>query len=274
MNDDLAIEVDGVSKAFFAKEGRVDALAEVSLSVRKGEFVSLLGPSGCGKSTLLSIIAGLTHPSTGTVRVAGRAAVEAKDDIGMMFQSPVLLAWRTTLKNVLLPIELDGGRAAARRKTPEARRLLERVGLTGFESKLPHQLSGGMQQRTAICRMLISQPEVLLLDEPFSALDEITRERMNLELAEIMAADGERATLFVTHSIQEAVFLSDRVMVMSERPGIIADVIDVKLPRPRTPDIITTPAFQALAREARELLNLGTPASPPSTDETSAWAPA
>lgn len=250
-----AIEAHGASKSFITVDGRVDALREVSLDVQLGEVVSLVGPSGCGKSTLLNLIAGLDYLSAGAIEVFGRSVAGVRSEIGMMFQTPVLLAWRTVLQNVLLPIEVARGRSAARAAEDEAMRLLGKVGLSGFEQKLPAQLSGGMQQRAAICRMLISDPQVLLLDEPFSALDEITRESMNLELARIMG-DGHRASVFVTHNIPEAVFLSDRVIAMTGRPGSVAGTVTVELARPRHPDISTAPEFQDPVRRVRRYLNL------------------
>ena len=174
----------------------------------------------------------------------------------MMFQSPVLLAWRTARRNVLLPVEIEGGRTAVRGAAARADELLGLVGLSGFEESYPWQLSGGMQQRVAICRMLIADPEVLLLDEPFGALDELTREHMNVELERIVGGSG-RTALFVTHNISEAVFLSDRVVVMTRRPGRIAGVVDVTLPRPRELEAVTSPEFQALVRQARDLLAAG-----------------
>jgi NitT/TauT family transport system ATP-binding protein len=250
------VEVASLEKTFSTGGERVHALQDVSLSVAPGEFVGLLGPSGCGKSTLLSIIAGLAAPTSGDVRVRGLPLTGVPKNIGMMFQTPVLLAWRSVLKNILLPIEVANGKRASRLARDRAIELIHSMGLRGFESRLPSELSGGMQQRVAIARMLITRPEVLLLDEPFSALDEITRERMNLELAEITTRERS-AVVFVTHNIQEAIFLSDRVVVMSARPGRIAGVIDITLPRPRPLEIVTSPEFQNFAKQARKLLNLG-----------------
>jgi NitT/TauT family transport system ATP-binding protein len=246
--------VRGVSKRFGAPESPVHALEGIELAVEDGEFVSLVGPSGCGKSTLLGIVAGLLRPTYGEVLVNGApVAGESPREVGMMFQSPVLLAWRTARANVQLPLEVEGGRAAVRAAAAQVDELLRLVGLSGFEDSYPWQLSGGMQQRVAICRMLIADPQVLLLDEPFGALDELTREHMNVELERIVAGSG-RTVLFVTHNISEAVFLSDRVVVMTRRPGRIAGVVDVTLPRPRELDAITSPEFQALVRQARDLL--------------------
>ncbi len=233
------------------------ALDRIDLAIEQGEFVSLVGPSGCGKSTLLGIVAGLLRPTYGEILVNGTpVAGETLAEVGMMFQSPVLLAWRTARSNVQLPLEVAGGRRAVAAAAGRVDELLGRVGLSGFEDSYPWQLSGGMQQRVAICRMLIADPQVLLLDEPFGALDELTREHMNVELERIVAGSG-RSALFVTHNISEAVFLSDRVVVMTRRPGRIAGVVDVDLPRPRDLESITTPAFQALVREVRDLLAEG-----------------
>jgi NitT/TauT family transport system ATP-binding protein len=220
--------------------------------------VSLVGPSGCGKSTLLNIVGGLLPWTTGEVMLKGRAIHDTPPEIGMMFQAPVLLEWRTARSNVLLPIEVVAGKRAAKTAVDRADKLLARVGLQEFGARYPSELSGGMQQRVAICRMLIADPEVLLLDEPFGALDEITREHMNVELRSILAAT-ESTAVFVTHNIQEAVFLSDRVVVMTERPGRIAGIVDVHLQKPREIEIVTTPEFQALVRRARDFLNLGSP---------------
>jgi NitT/TauT family transport system ATP-binding protein len=243
-----------VSKRFGTPAGPVHALDGIDLVVEQGEFVSLVGPSGCGKSTLLNVVAGLLRPTHGEVVVEGTPVVgETPHQVGMMFQSPVLLDWRTARANVLLPVEVAGGRSAVRAAEGRAGELLRLVGLDGFEESYPWQLSGGMQQRVAICRMLIADPEVLLLDEPFGALDELTREHMNVQLERIVAGSG-RAAIFVTHNISEAVFLSDRVVVMTRRPGRVAGVVEVGLPRPRELESVTSAEFQALVREVRDLL--------------------
>ena len=247
-----------MTKRFGTRDGPIVALGPIDLSVRRGEFVSLLGPSGCGKSTLLNIVGGLLPCTTGEVALEGRVIRETPAEIGMMFQAPVLLEWRTARSNVLLPMEVASGKRGARLAQDRADELLTLVGLEGFGSRYPAELSGGMQQRVAICRMLIADPDVLLLDEPFGALDEITREHMNVELRRILEATGKTA-LFVTHNIQEAVFLSDRVVVMTERPGRIAGIVEVDLGQSREMEQVTTPEFQALVRSARRLLNLGTP---------------
>ena len=258
------VEVRGVGKRFGRRDESVEAIRSVDLSLASTEFVALVGPSGCGKSTLLSIVGGLIPPSRGGVEVKGHPVKGPPPEVGMMFQNPVLLDWRTARDNVLLPIEIRGGRRAVETARRHADELLELVGLAGFEGKYPGELSGGMQQRVAICRMLIADPEVLLLDEPFGALDELTREHMNVELARIVS-DAARAAIFVTHNIQEAVFLSDRVYVITPRPGRVAGVVDVDLPRPRGLDLVTTEPFQRLAREVRRLLDIGAEIEPTET---------
>ena len=206
------------------------ALEDVTLSVAEGEFVSILGPSGCGKSTLLLIVAGLLPASAGEVRVADRPVTRAQTDVGIVFQNPVLLDWRTVIRNVLLQVESRRLDVAACR--PKALALLRSVGLEGFEEKYPFELSGGMRQRTAICRALIHDPPLLLMDEPFGALDALTREQMRLDI-ERLWLETRKTVLFITHSIPEAILLSDRVVVMSPRPGRIEQVFDIRLPRPR-----------------------------------------
>ncbi|MGQ0650931.1 MAG: ABC transporter ATP-binding protein [Betaproteobacteria bacterium] len=250
-----AIAVASVSKTFRAAEGgaAVEALRAVDLQIRPGEFVSFVGPSGCGKSTLLKLIGGLIEPTAGTIAVDGRAVTQPRRDVGVMFQTPVLFPWRTVLENVLLPVEvfgLDVGGA-----TEKARSILRLVGLEGREGAYPRELSGGMQQRTALSRVLMTDPPIILMDEPFGALDEFTRERMNLELLRIWQA-RRRTIVFVTHSIAEAVFLSDRVVVMGTAPGRVLTVIDVPLPRPRAVELLKAPEFAAAAFEVREHLGV------------------
>lgn len=254
--EDHVVEVRGVTRYFRPGGQTVHALGPIDLTIGAHRFVSLIGPSGCGKSTVLNVIAGLLPPSTGEAYVSGHRVDGTPMEVGMMLQDAVLLEWRTAKENVLLPVEIAGGRRAVKSAEERARDLLDLVGLAGFEDKYPHELSGGMQQRVAICRMLIADPEVLLLDEPFGALDEITREHMNVELERIFDAQA-KAALFVTHNIQEAVFLSDQVVVMTERPGRVAGVVEVDLPRPRDPDLVTSAEFQELVRQTRGLLNLG-----------------
>jgi NitT/TauT family transport system ATP-binding protein len=228
----------------------VRALDHVSIDERRGEFLSVLGPSGCGKSTLLMIAAGLLPPSGGTVSVAGKVVDRPRTDIGIVFQSPVLLEWRTALGNVMLQAEarrMDRGAAEKR-----ARGLLASVGLAGFEDKYPHELSGGMRQRVSICRALIHAPDYLLMDEPFGALDQLTRDQLVLDLQALWNA-RRMSVLFITHSIAEAVFLSDRVIVMTPRPGRIDRIVDVELSRPRTLAMRETQEFATLCREILDL---------------------
>jgi NitT/TauT family transport system ATP-binding protein len=227
---DPLIQLAGVSKVYQSSDGPVAALEAVSLDVGDGEFLSILGPSGCGKSTLMLLVAGLLPPSGGEIRVAGRPVSRPQTEVGIVFQNPVLLDWRTVLRNVLLQIESRGLDLAAYR--PKARELLQSVGLGGFEDKYPFELSGGMRQRTAICRALIHDPPLLLMDEPFGALDALTREQMRLDI-ERLWLERRKTVLFITHSITEAVLLSDRVVVMSPRPGRIDGVFEIGLPRPR-----------------------------------------
>jgi NitT/TauT family transport system ATP-binding protein len=247
-------EIEGLSKTY-ARNALV-ALTDVNLTIRAGEFVSVIGSSGCGKSTLLKIMAGLLPPTEGAVMLEGEPVLGPREDIGMMFQQATLFPWRTTMENVVLPIEVREGKAAARERHGDAAALLELVGLKEFAHAYPNELSGGMAQRAAICRMLVTQPAVLLLDEPFSALDELTRDFMNMEMQRICMARHATAFL-VTHSIQEAVLLSDMVYVMSPRPGRFVEAVEVDLPRPRTLQMITTPRFGALVDRIRARLDKG-----------------
>ncbi len=246
MNDRL-IDLDKVGMIYEAVSGPVEALAGISLKVGSGEFVSLVGPSGCGKSTLLRIVAGLRPATSGTVTVAGTPVTRPIPHIGMVFQQPILLKWRSILQNVLLPAELAGRNVSPLRK--RALELLDMAGLNGFAEKLPRELSGGMQQRAALCRALLLDPPLLLMDEPFGALDAMTRDDMSLELLRIWGetSASRKTILFVTHSIPEAVFLSDRVVVMSARPGRIAADFKVDLPRPRTIEYRASEAFGRLS---------------------------
>jgi NitT/TauT family transport system ATP-binding protein len=225
------IRLTGVSRTFAGRSGTVEALRGIDLAVAEGEFVAVLGRSGCGKSTLLRLISGLLPVSAGEVRVSGDQVTKPRRDIAMMFQKPALLPWRSVLDNVLLPMQIFGGKKAAHRD--RAHELLAMTGLTGFEKRLPHELSGGMQQRVALCRSLIANPRVMLMDEPFSALDALTREELSGELQRVHMELGT-TIVFVTHSIDEAVLLADRVVVLSPRPGRIREILDVKIPRPRT----------------------------------------
>jgi NitT/TauT family transport system ATP-binding protein len=225
------IRLTGVSRTFAGRSGAVEALHGIDLEIGAGEFVAVLGRSGCGKSTLLRLISGLLPVTTGEVWVSGERVTRPRRDIAMMFQKPALLPWRTVLDNVLLPMQIFGGRKAAHRD--RARELLTMTGLTGFEKRLPHELSGGMQQRVALCRSLIANPRVMLMDEPFSALDALTREELSGELQRVHMELGT-TIVFVTHSIDEAVLLADRVVVLSPRPGRIREILDIRIPRPRT----------------------------------------
>ena len=243
------IEIAGVSKTYRTQDGDVPSLRPLDFSVDDGEFLVVVGPSGCGKSTLLKLIAGLLPPSEGEIRVQGRVVTKPHSDVGIVFQSPLLLPWRSVFKNVMMPVEVKGLPKA----TYEARAhaLLKMVGLDGFENKYPWQLSGGMQQRASICRALVHDPKIVLMDEPFGALDAMTRERMNVELQRIQR-ETKKTVLLITHSIPEAVFLADRVLVMSERPGTIAAVYDVTLPRPRSLDVLADPVFVQLTQTIRK----------------------
>ena len=248
-----AVSIAGVSKRF---KGGTVALEGIELEIAQGELVSLIGPSGCGKSTLLRIIGDLIEPSQGQVVVNGKPARQARrdHDYGIVFQDPVLYEWRTVARNIALPLELGGW--DRRKRNERVREMLELVELTGFESHHPWQLSGGMQQRVSIARALSFEPALLLMDEPFGALDEMTRERLNLELLRIWEQSGS-TIVFVTHSIAEAVFLSTRVVVMSPRPGRISALVDVDLPQPRTAVTREEPRFFELVTEVREALHLG-----------------
>jgi len=229
----------------------VAALAEVTLDIAPGEFVTIVGPSGCGKTTLLRIMAGLQRPTSGAVHLLGRPVTGPSRSVGIVFQDPVLLPWRTVLDNVMLPVQVLGlDREIFRRRALE---LLALVGLSGFEGKYPHELSGGMRQRVSLARALVHDPALLLMDEPFGALDAMTREAMNLELQRIWQDSG-KTVAFITHSISEAVFLGDRVVVMSPRPGRIADVLAVELARPRDLDLMASDAFGVYARKIRQAL--------------------
>jgi NitT/TauT family transport system ATP-binding protein len=248
------VQLRGVSKEF--GRGHVQALTGIDLDIRPGEFISLIGPSGCGKSTLLRIVGDLIQPSGGEVVVNGKSAHQARvdRDYGIVFQDAVLFDWRTVEKNISLPLEMM--RWDRRRRAERVRELVDLVELKGFESHHPWQLSGGMQQRVSIARALSFDPALLLMDEPFGALDEMTRERLNLELLRIWERSGS-TVIFVTHSISEAVFLSTRVAVMSARPGRIVGLVDVDLPQPRSIETREEARFAELIREVRQLLREG-----------------
>jgi len=250
----LAVEAVGVGKVFNAgSPNQVDALVDVDLSITRGEFVSLIGPSGCGKSTLLRLFADLLEPTSGTLLVNGKSAHQARvdQDYGMAFQQSGLFEWRSVERNIELPLELKGWDKARRRE--RSREMLDLVKLTEFATHMPWQLSGGMQQRVAIARALAAHPPLLLMDEPFGALDEMTREHMQAELLRICAGT-DTTVVFVTHSIPEAVYLADRVVVMSPRPGRITDVIDVSLGRDRDELTREASAFFERVTEVREAL--------------------
>jgi len=245
------IEIRGLGKTYSTRRGPVEAVRDASFDVRDGEFVALVGPSGCGKSTILHIVAGLIERTGGTVEVLGAAARAGRHDVGIMLQRPTLLPWRSVLQNVVLPTELFKiDKAEAERR---ARDLLALVGLEGFEDKHPWELSGGMQQRASLARLLVFEPSILLMDEPFAALDEFTRERLNGELANLHETLG-RSILYVTHNIQEAVFLSDRVVVMKPHPGEVLRIVDVELPRPRRVELLNEPRTAELVAEIRKML--------------------
>jgi NitT/TauT family transport system ATP-binding protein len=250
---DSVVSINGLTKSF--RTG-VTALQDIELDIQRREFVSLIGPSGCGKSTLLRIIGDLIQPTSGTVNVNGKSAHQARldHDYGIVFQDAVLYDWRTVARNVSLPLEMLGWDRAKRKE--RVREMLELVELTGFESNRPWQLSGGMQQRVSIARALSFDPALLLMDEPFGALDEMTRERLNMELLQIWEK-AQSTVVFVTHSIPEAVFLSTRVVVMSARPGRVAQVVEIDLPHPRSAETREDPRFFEHVTAVREALAAG-----------------
>jgi NitT/TauT family transport system ATP-binding protein len=246
------IRVTHLDKLYATGHGEVHALQDIDFTVKEGEFISIVGPSGCGKSTLLKILAGLLPKTTGEVELDGTPIGGPRKDIGVVFQAPVLFPWRSVLRNVMLPPDVQKlDREFHRRKAME---LIEMVGLKGFENRFPWELSGGMQQRVGIIRALIHDPKMLLMDEPFGALDAMTRDAMNLELQRIWM-ERKKTIIFITHSIPEAVFLGDRVLVMTPRPGRIADDRHIDLPRPRPLDVMTTPAFGEHVRHVRAYFN-------------------
>jgi NitT/TauT family transport system ATP-binding protein len=252
----LAVDVRDVSLTFETSDGKVDALSSVSLQIADGEFVSFIGPSGCGKTTMLRVIADLQQPTAGTLLVNGVSAEQARLErrYGYVFQAPALFPWRTIEKNLKLPLEIMGFSDSEQRQ--RAARYLALVNLTGFERKFPWQLSGGMQQRVSIARALSFDPALLLMDEPFGALDEIVRDHLNEQLLQLWDKTG-KTVLFVTHSIPEAVFLSSKIVVMSPRPGRIIDIIDCNFPRDRTLEIRETPEFLRIAQRVRVGLRAG-----------------
>lgn len=252
------LAIDDVSITFGSKRGNVTALADVDLTVHEGEFISIAGPSGCGKSTLLKAVAGLTEPSRGSVRLNGDLVTAPRQDIGYVFQRAALLEWRSVRGNILLQAEMRG--MNMRKAQERADELIEMTGLTGFEKSLPHELSGGMQQRVSLCRALLHEPRVLLMDEPFGALDALTREKMNIELNRIWSQTGS-TVLLVTHSVAEAAYLASRVVVMSPRPGRIIEEHIVDLPPRRNyGTTMDTPEFHRVSSRVRELLGSSTDA--------------
>jgi NitT/TauT family transport system ATP-binding protein len=254
-----------VGHRFQTREGQeLDALDGVRLEVNPGEFVSIVGPSGCGKTTLLRLVAGLLAPNSGRVLVGGTEVRQPRPDVGLVFQQALLLPWFSVLRNVLLPVDVQGRNLADYQE--RARDLIRMVGLGGFEKRLPSELSGGMQQRVALARALVHNPKILLMDEPFAALDAMTRETLNLELERVWLGQ-HKTVLFVTHGIPESVFLSDRVVVMTPRPGRVAAVIDIPFPRPRSAELLGTAPFAAVAAEIRSALDLSAVQSPSSPSQ-------
>jgi NitT/TauT family transport system ATP-binding protein len=246
------IAVEEISRVFSSGARSVTALEKISFEIQAGNFVSIVGPSGCGKSTLLKIISGLLPASAGSVMVGGKRVQSPLENVGMVFQAPVLLKWRSVLGNILLPVEF--GRLDVAAHVDKARALIKLVGLEGFEEMYPHELSGGMQQRTSLCRALITDPQLLLMDEPFGALDAMTRDELDMELLRIWE-ERKKTVVFVTHSIQEAVFLSDVVIVMSARPGRLLEQIAIDLPRPRAMEIMSAAEFGGYTLKIRALLS-------------------
>jgi NitT/TauT family transport system ATP-binding protein len=250
-----AIALTGVYKTFSTASGElVRALENANLTVHTGEFITVVGASGCGKTTLLRLIAGLEQCSTGSIAINGAPLIGPSEQVGIVFQDPTLLPWRTVMQNVLLPVQVL--KLDARKYGERAKALVETVGLKDFENKYPHELSGGMRQRVAIARALVHDPAMLLMDEPFGALDALTRDQMNLELMDIWSAT-RKTVLLITHSITESVFLADRVIVMSPRPGRVVEEITIELPRPRTLEMINKEEFGKYVRRIRGLLGSG-----------------
>ncbi len=244
-----ALEAVDLTKTYCTSQGEVTAVSAVNMQAAQGEFVCIVGPSGCGKTTLLHLFAGLLEPTSGFVRTNGAIIRGPVREVGLVFQNGNLMPWRSVLRNVTLPLEIQG--VPLRQAEEMARGVLDLVGLRGFEHARPRELSGGMQQRVAIARALVYDPKILLLDEPFGALDALTRERMNLELQRIWQA-RRKTVIMVTHNIHEAVFLGDRVLVMTPRPGQISSETRIPLPRPRDLSVMSTPEFGALAQSIRE----------------------
>ncbi|RYH02424.1 ABC transporter ATP-binding protein [Salipiger sp. IMCC34102] len=244
-----ALELRGAAKTYGTPTGGITAFSDFDLNVGEGEFVALVGPSGCGKSSLLKVIAGLSKLTAGQCSVAGESLKGPRRDIGIVFQSPLLFPWRTVLENVLLPVDVQ--RLGRNSQMSVARELLDLVDLTEFADRYPKELSGGMQQRVGIARALVNTPTILLMDEPFGALDAMTREHLNLQLQRLWM-ERKKTIFFITHSIAEAVFLADRVVVMTSRPGRIAEICPIDLPRPRDLDTMVTPEFGEHVRHIRQ----------------------
>jgi len=246
---DPHIRLQGVGKSYETRDGTVEACSGIDLDVRRSEFVAIVGPSGCGKTTILKMVAGLVPHTAGSITVGGRSVDRPLTEVGIVFQESILLDWRDVLSNVMLQIDIRGREAAAGER--EARHLLELTGLAGFEKKKPYELSGGMRQRVSICRALVHDPPLLLMDEPFGALDALTREQISMDIQRIWM-EKRKTAIHITHSIPEAVLLADRVVVMGPRPGRIVEVIEVDLPRPRRLDKLP-PKFNDYAGRIREI---------------------
>lgn len=244
------IAISGLSKTFQGRQGAVNALNDINLAIKPGEFISVLGPSGCGKSTLMMLVAGLINASSGTIKVGNKTIDRPNSEIGIVFQQDVLLEWRSALQNVMIQAEIRKLDPQSSRE--RALRLLKMVSLEGFEDAYPKELSGGMRQRVSICRALLHKPSLMLMDEPFGALDAMTRDQLQLDLLRL-CRDDEMTVLFITHSISEAIFLSDRVVVMSPRPGRIEKVLDIDLPRPRRLAMREDPKFNHYMYELTEI---------------------
>ena len=249
MAGDPYIRLQGVGKRYDTKDGAVDACTDIDLDIRQSEFVAIVGPSGCGKTTILKMVAGLVPHTAGSITVGGRKVERPLTDVGIVFQEAILLDWRSVVSNVMLQIDIRGRDAAAGER--EARHLLEITGLSGFENKKPYELSGGMRQRVSICRALVHDPPLLLMDEPFGALDALTREQISMDIQRLWM-DKRKTALHITHSIPEAVLLADRVVVMGPRPGRIVEIIDIDLPRPRRLDKLP-PLFNDYAGRIRDI---------------------
>jgi len=249
MGGEPYIRLRGVGKSYETKDGAVEACAGVDLDIRRSEFVAIVGPSGCGKTTILKMVAGLVPHTAGSITVGGSAVERPLTDVGIVFQEAILLDWRDVLSNVMLQVDIRGRDAAAGER--EARHLLEITGLAGFEHKKPYELSGGMRQRVSICRALVHDPTLLLMDEPFGALDALTREQISMDIQRIWM-EKRKTAIHITHSIPEAVLLADRVVVMGPRPGRIVEIIDIDLPRPRRLDRLP-PSFNDYAGRIREI---------------------